>query len=61
MTKQEKMTQITNSADRNLHTGSLLLTWVNFNPSMDKLYIQYIVWVEITYPFLYFNGATVEV
>ena len=36
---------------------NLLLTWFNFNPSMDK----YKVWDEITYPFLYFNGFTVDV
>ena len=29
-----------------------LLTWVDFNPSMDKSnYIHYKVWDEITYPF----------
>ena len=32
--------------------GPLLLTWFNFN---------YNVWDEIIYPFLNFNGATVEV
>ena len=41
--------------------GPLLLTWFNFNPSMDSNYIRYNVWDEITYPFLNFNGATVEV
>ena len=30
------------------------VTWFNFNSSMD-------VWDEITYPFLNFNGCTVEV
>ena len=29
--------------------------------SLDILYIHYKVWDEITYPFLNFNGATVEV
>ena len=35
----------------------LLLTWFNFNPSMDEIsnYIHYKVWDEITYPFLNFN------
>ena len=37
----------------------LLLTWFNFNPSMD--YVNDKVWDEITYPFLNFNDATVEV
>ena len=40
----------------------LLLTWINFNPSMDICkYIHYKLYDEITYPFLNFNGATVEV
>ena len=39
----------------------ILLTWVNFNPACISNYIHYKVWVEITYPFLIFNGATVEV
>ena len=39
--------------------GPLLLTWITFSPSMDN--IHYIVWDEITYPFLNFKGATVEV
>ena len=33
--------------------GSLLLTWINFNPSKDKLRGD-----EITYPFLNFNSWT---
>ena len=33
----------------------LVLTWINFNPSNDK------VWDEITYQFPNFNGAAVEV
>ena len=41
--------------------GPLLLTLINFNPSMDKYYIHCQVWDEITYPFLNFNGSTVEV
>ena len=28
---------------------------------MVRNYIRYNVWVEITYPFLNFNGATIEV
>ena len=36
----------------------LLLTWFNFNPSMDN---SYKAWNEITYPFPNFNGATAEV
>ena len=39
----------------------LLPTWVNFVPSMEKNYIQYKMWDEITYPFPSFNRATVEV
>ena len=39
----------------------ILLTWINFNPSMDKLSHAQYVWDEITYPFLIFNGCTVEV
>ena len=41
--------------------GSLLLRWFNFKPSWISNYIHYKVWDEITYPFLNFNGATVEV
>ena len=41
----------------------LLLTWFNFNPTLyqECNYFPGIVWGEITYPFLNFNGATVEV
>ena len=39
--------------------GPLLLTWFNFHPSMD--YTHYDMFDEITYPFLNFTGATVEV
>ena len=39
----------------------LLQTWFNFNPSMDKNHLPGKVWDEITYPFLSFDGATVEV
>ena len=41
--------------------SGLLLTWFNFNPSMDSIYMPGKVWGEITYPFLNFNGCTVEV
>ena len=44
------------------HQGPLLLTWINFNPSMDiSYYIHYNVEDEITYPFINFNDANVEV
>ena len=44
------------------HLGLLLPTWFNFNPSMDKYnHMPCNVWDEITYPFLNFNGSTVEV
>ena len=38
----------------------LLLTWFNFNPSMNKWLHLYKVQAEITYPFSNFNCATVE-
>ena len=41
--------------------GPLLLTWFNLNPSMDNVYIHCKVWDEFTYPFLNFNGCTIEV
>ena len=42
--------------------GPLLLTWINFNPSMDKLsHIQWSVGEIIIYPVPNFNGTTVEV
>ena len=34
---------------------------VTLIPAWISNYIQYNVWDEITYPFLNFNGATVEV
>ena len=43
------------------HSLPLLLTWVNFNPSMDKYLHQYNMWDEITDPFPNFNGTTVEI
>ena len=39
----------------------LLLTWIYLHPSMNKYYIHYNVWDEITYTFLKFNGETVEI
>ena len=40
---------------------SVLLTWFDFIPSIDK-YLQplYRMWAEITHPFPNFTGATVE-
>ena len=34
---------------------------INLIPAWISNYIHYNVWDEITYPFLNFNGATVEV
>ena len=39
------------------HNWPMFLTWINFNTGMDK----YKVWDEITYLFLNFNGAAVEI
>ena len=39
----------------------LLLTWFNFNPAWISNHTPCKVWDEITYPFLNFNGCTVEV
>ena len=41
--------------------GALLLTWINFSPSMISNCIYHNVWDEITYPFPNFNGCTIEV
>ena len=41
--------------------GALLLKWIDFNPSMDKLLHHYKVWDGIIYPFPNFNSAAVEV
>ena len=38
-----------------------ILTWFNFNPSMDIKHTAIKLWDEITYPFLNVKGATVEV
>ena len=40
--------------------GALLLTWFNFNPSMDKQ-LHYKVWDDTMYAFPNFNGCTVEI
>ena len=39
----------------------LLSTWFYLNSNMDNDYMLRKVWDEITYPFLNFNGCTVEV
>ena len=39
----------------------LLLTWFNLKPALMNNFIHHKVWDEISYPFLNFNGATVEV
>ena len=50
------------SSTRTFNTVAPLLTWFNFNPSLEKLlHPYYKMWDEMTYPFLNFNGATVEV
>ena len=41
--------------------GPLLLTWFNLIPTWMSNYIHFNVWDEITYPFLNFNSATIEV
>ena len=43
--------------------GPHLLTWFNFAliPAWISNHILYKVWDEIIYPFLNFNGATIEV
>ena len=43
------------------YQAALLLTWLNFNLCMDNNHKPSKVWDEFTYPFLKFNGATVEV
>ena len=37
------------------------LTWFNLIPACTTNYMPSNVWDEITYPFLNFNGCTVEV
>ena len=44
-----------------IYLDPLLITWFNFNPSMDKYHTPSKAWDGITYPFLNFNGCTVEV
>ena len=41
--------------------GHLLLAWFNLIPSWISNYTHYKVWDEIIYPFLGFNGCTIEV
>ena len=56
--------EITISWDHDTGSNNLwpiLLTWINFNPSMNSNHMLSKVWDEITYPFLNFNGCTVEV
>ena len=50
------------------HTYSLIYIWAPFYKhglalilAWIRNYIHYKMWDEITYPFLNFNGATVEV
>ena len=60
---------LSKSRGRRLSVLIIVNTWsavasatrINFNPSMDTIYIHYKVWNEITYPFSNFNGVTVEV
>ena len=59
--KLKKLLLMTPRKYYKLHLGPLLLTWFNFNPSMVSNHIHYKMWDEITYPFLNFNGAAVEV
>ena len=40
--------------------GPILLTWINFNPSIDVTILRK-VWYEIIYPFPNLNGSTVEI
>ena len=40
--------------------SSLLLTWINLIPKISN-YAHYEVWDEITYPFLNYNGCTIDV
>ena len=43
--------------DTSANIGSLLFTWINFNPSMGKYLIHDQVWDEITRSFPNFNGS----
>ena len=43
------------------HLGPLYLHGLTLIPARISNYIHYKVWDEITYPFLNFNGANVEV
>ena len=42
-------------------TGTILLTWINFNPASISLHILSKVWDEIIHPFPNVNGCTFEV
>ena len=42
-------------------TSKRVITAATLIPAWISNYIHYKVWDEITYPFLNFNGATVEV
>ena len=37
------------------------MTWINFDPNMDKYHMPGKVWNKIAYPFPNFNDCTVEV
>ena len=50
---------LTLDVPRNL--GPISLLWINLIPTWISSYIHYKVWGEIIYPFLNFNGATVDV
>ena len=54
--------EVTKAAFINFPLGTLL-TWINFNPGMNKHpnYIHYYMWDGITYPFPNSNGVAVEV
>ena len=52
------MHEISYSGDWLYTKGPLLLTWINFNPSMISNHMPCKVCDEITYPFPVFNGAT---
>ena len=52
---------VTLKTPENCLLGTLLLTWVYFNPSMDKQAHAWLSVVEMIYPPPNFNGAAVEV
>ena len=55
------LTKAVTASPNDSHLGPLLPTWFNLIPAWISNYIHYKVWDEITYPFLNFNDATVEV